>query len=64
MKPRASALLHLARYPSARPSTLSYLAERDRINEQLRREIAQQKKQERLDRIKRLLRWPAHVWRR
>ena len=63
MKPRASALSHLERYPRARPETLRYLTERDRINEQLRREIAQQKKQERLDRIKRVLRWPAYVWR-
>lgn len=63
MKPRASALSHLERYPHARPETISYLAKRDRINEQLRHEIAQQKKQELfLYRVSRRL-WPSWVWR-
>lgn len=63
MKPRASALSHLEQYPNARPSTISYLAQRDKINEQLRREIAQQKKRELfLYRVSRRL-WPSWIWR-
>ncbi len=63
MKPRASALSHLKRYPHARPETLSYLAERDRVTEKLRREIEQKKRRERFDRIKRVFLWPSYVWR-
>jgi hypothetical protein len=35
---------HMQKYPRCRSTTLSYLIERDRITEQLRREVAAQKR--------------------
>jgi hypothetical protein len=32
---------YLKRFPHARPSTIAYLVERDRVNAQLRREVRQ-----------------------
>lgn len=46
---------HLRRYPSARPSTLAYLAERERLHDQMRAELLKIRRKERLDRIKRVL---------
>lgn len=61
MKLRASALSHLERYPGARPSTISNLIARDRMNDQLRAEVARINRQKRIDAIKRAF-WT--VWRR
>jgi hypothetical protein len=51
---------HLKRYPNARTSTVAYLIERDRITQQLRKEVAAEARR----RIfKRLTSWPKWVWR-
>lgn len=63
MKPRASALSHLERYPSARPSTLRQKEKQDDTTAALRAEVSRINRQKRIDAIKRVLRWPAHVWR-
>jgi hypothetical protein len=46
---------HINRYPNARPSTLAYLAERERLHEQMRAELAKLRRKEKLERLKRVL---------
>lgn len=60
MKPRASALSHLERYPSARPSTLRQKAKQDENHTALRAEVARINRQKRIDAIKRAF---LPVWR-
>jgi hypothetical protein len=48
---------HLIRYPHARTSTIQYLAKRDEVTAQLRREISDMKKQRRRS-------WLFWIWRR
>lgn len=48
---------HLIRYPQARTSTIQYLAKRDEVTEQLRREIAENRKKRRRS-------WLFWIWRR
>jgi hypothetical protein len=58
-----SALTHRSRFPNARRSTLDRLAKQDAVTEALRAEVRRTAQQKRLDRIKRILRWPSYVWR-
>lgn len=53
---------HIRRYPNARTTTILYLAERERINEQLRREVEEKRRRDRIAKIRRVL-WPSWVWR-
>lgn len=61
MKPRASALSHLKRYPGARPSTLRQKTKQDEMSAALAAEVARINRQKRIDAIKRAF-WT--VWRR
>lgn len=63
MKPRASALSHLERYPNARPSTIRQKVTQDEMHAALRRDIRRTKFRRQIERIKRVFLWPAHVWR-
>lgn len=54
---------HMSRYPHARPSSLRDKAAQDKITAMLAREMVQRRRQKHLERIKRVLRWPAYVWR-
>lgn len=58
-----SALTHRSRFPHARRSTLDRLAKQDAVTEALRAEVRRINRQKQLHRIKRVLRWPAYVWR-
>lgn len=57
------ALSHSNRYPNARKTTLAQKALEDATAEKLRAELARANRQKRIDAIKRVLRWPALVWR-
>lgn len=48
---------YLRKYPSARPSTLSFIEQRNAVVEQLRREIAENQKKRRRS-------WLFWIWRR
>lgn len=48
---------HIRRYPNARPSTLAYLAERERLHEQMRAELAKLRRKGKLERLKRVFTW-------
>lgn len=48
---------HLKRYPNARPSTVVYLIERDRIIMKLRKEVAAERRRNFFRKITRLWRW-------
>lgn len=54
---------HLSRYTSPRPETIRRLATQDQTTEALRAEVARMNRQRQIDRIKRVLHWPARVWR-
>lgn len=58
-----NALDHLRRFPNARPSTIAALVERERTHAKMRAEVLKLRRQKRIDTIKRVIRWPAHVWR-
>jgi hypothetical protein len=51
---------HLKRYPNARTSTVAYLIERDRMIQQLRKEVQAEARRKF---FKRLASWPKWVWR-
>lgn len=53
---------HLSRYTSPRPETIRRLATQDQTTEALRAEVARMNRQKQIDRIKRVLRWPARWW--
>lgn len=53
---------HLSRYTSPRPETIRRLATQDQKTEALRAEVARMNRQKQIDRIKRVLRWPARWW--
>lgn len=55
---------HLGKFKSPRPETLRGLSKQDDTTAALRAEVARINRQKQLDRIKRVLRWPAYVWRR
>lgn len=65
MKPRASALDHLKRYPNARPSTIIAKARQEAMNDRLRREIEMRRaaRSPLFGWIAKARRWPAYVWR-
>lgn len=53
---------HLSRYTSPRPETIRRLATQDQTTEALRAEVRRMNRQKQIDRIKRVLRWPARWW--
>lgn len=53
---------HLKHYPEARTSTLAWIAKRNATTEALRNK-PRLKQESKLNGFKRLLRWPAWVWR-
>lgn len=59
MKPRASALSASSEARRSKKRLKEYID----THEALRAEVARINRQKRIDAIKRVLRWPAHVWR-
>lgn len=58
-----TALTHRSRFPKARRSTLDRLAKQDDTSAALAAFVKLQRRQKRIDMIKRLLNWPKRVWR-
>lgn len=54
---------HMAKYSKPRIETLQAIARREAMTAELKRDVAREARQRRINAIKRVLRWPASVWR-